>query len=87
VQKGTTLAIIIWIVIGLAAGWLASLILAGRGRGMSENLMLGAAGGFGGGFLFTHLSTAARPNFFVSLLTAIIGAAVVLLVWRVIRRA
>jgi uncharacterized membrane protein YeaQ/YmgE (transglycosylase-associated protein family) len=81
------MAIIIWIVIGLIAGWFATKLFGERGGGTPHNFSLGLVGAVGGGFLFTHLSPAQQPNFFGSLLTAIVGAAVILFVWRVIRRA
>ena len=81
------MALFLWGVIGLLSGWLSTLLLGRRGKGMPNDLMLGLGGGVAGGFLFTHLSTAARPNFFGSLGTAIIGAILVLAVWRAIKRA
>ncbi len=80
------MAIVLWSVIGLLAGWLATLLLGERGGGLPNNLVLGLAGAVVGGFLFTHLSTAARPSFFGSLGTAVVGAFVVLVLWRAFRR-
>jgi uncharacterized membrane protein YeaQ/YmgE (transglycosylase-associated protein family) len=79
------MAVISWIVIGLIAGWLAAQLLGARG-GVLNNLAVGLIGGVLGGFLFRHLSTDPRPNFFGSLLTATVGAVLVLLIWRLIRR-
>ena len=81
------MAIFLWGVIGLLAGWLVTLLFGRRGGGLPNNLMLGVVGGVVGGLLFTHLSTAARPSFFGSLGTAIVGAIVVLAVWRAVKRA
>jgi uncharacterized membrane protein YeaQ/YmgE (transglycosylase-associated protein family) len=81
------MAITLWIIIGLIAGWFATQLFSERGGGTPHNFSFGLIGAVGGGFLFTHLSPAQQPSFFGSLLTAIVGAAVVLLVWRVIRRA
>ena len=80
------MAIFIWIVIGLLIGWLVTLFFGERGGGMPNNLTLGLAGAVVGGFLFTYLSPAERPSFFASLGTAVIGAILVLAVWRVIKR-
>ncbi|HTQ82942.1 MAG TPA: GlsB/YeaQ/YmgE family stress response membrane protein [Pseudolabrys sp.] len=80
------MGIISWIVIGLIAGWLAHRILGGR-DGILNNLAVGLIGAIVGGVLFTELSVAVAPDFFGSLITAIIGALVFLVVWRAIRRA
>ncbi len=80
------MGIISWIVIGLIAGWLAHRILGGRG-GILNNLAVGLVGAIVGGVLFTKLSVAVAPDFFGSLITAVVGALIFLLVWRAIRRA
>ena len=87
-KRGDTfMALFLWAVIGLLAGWVATQLLAGRDGALSQNLTAGLIGSVVGGYLFTHLSPALNPSFFGSLLTALIGAAAVLVVWRVIRRA
>jgi uncharacterized membrane protein YeaQ/YmgE (transglycosylase-associated protein family) len=85
-EKGCVLGIISWIIIGLIAGWLAHRILGGRG-GILNNLAVGLVGAIVGGILFTKLSVAVTPDFFGSLITAVVGALIFLLVWRAIRRA
>ena len=77
---------IIWIVIGLVAGWLAHQILGGRG-GFLGNLAVGLVGAIVGGFLFEKLNLHVMPDFWGNLITATIGAIVFLLIWRAIRRA
>ena len=80
------MAIFLWIVIGLIAGWFATQLLDNRDGPLPHNLTLGSIGALVGGFMFTHLSTSPRPSFFGSLGTAVVGAIVVLLASRVIRR-
>ena len=43
--------IIIWILFGLLVGWLASIIMHVRGRGLIKNILIGLLGAFVGGFL------------------------------------
>jgi uncharacterized membrane protein YeaQ/YmgE (transglycosylase-associated protein family) len=81
------MAIFLWIIIGLVTGWAATLLFDSRGGGLPNNLAAGLVGGLIGGFGFTHLSPAVRPNFFGSLGTAVIGAIIVLALWRLFRRA
>ena len=80
------MSIIAWIFIGLIAGWLAHLILGGRG-GLFGNIAVGLIGAIVGGFLFEKLNLQVMPDFWGNLITATIGALVFLLIWRAIRRA
>ena len=80
------MGVIAWIFIGLIAGWLAHLILGGRG-GIFGNLAVGLIGAILGGFLFEKLNLHVMPDFWGNLITATIGAIVFLLIWRAIRRA
>jgi uncharacterized membrane protein YeaQ/YmgE (transglycosylase-associated protein family) len=80
------MGVLSWIIIGLLAGWLASLILGGRG-GLFHNLAVGLVGAIVGGFLFEKLHLEVMPDFWGNLITATIGAVVFLLIWRAIRRA
>jgi uncharacterized membrane protein YeaQ/YmgE (transglycosylase-associated protein family) len=80
------MGIIAWIFIGLIAGWLAHVILGGRG-GIFGNLAVGLVGAILGGFLFEKLNLHVMPDFWGNLITATIGAIVFLLIWRAIRRA
>ena len=80
------MGIIAWIFIGLIAGWLAHLILGGRG-GIFGNLAVGLVGAIVGGFLFSKLNIAVTQDFWGSLITATIGAIIFLVIWRAIRSA
>lgn len=80
------MGIIAWIVIGLIAGWLAHVVLGGRG-GLFGNVAVGLIGAIVGGFLFEKLNLHVMPDFWGNLITATIGAIVFLLIWRAIRRA
>jgi uncharacterized membrane protein YeaQ/YmgE (transglycosylase-associated protein family) len=84
--------IVAWIFFGLIAGVVAKLLMPGRDPGgCIVTMLFGVAGAFVGGFVFEQLT--GRPQMmrvdFGSLLVAIIGAIIVLLVYRLIvgRRA
>lgn len=68
-----------YILIGLAAGYVASLIVKGSGSGMLLNLVIGMVGGVLGGWLF-RLMDIASTNMLGSLLTSVFGAIVLLLI-------
>ena len=80
------MGIIAWIIVGLVAGWLAHVILGGRG-GLFGNIAVGLIGAIVGGFLFEKLNLHVMPDFWGNLITATIGAIVFLGLWRAIRRA
>jgi len=79
------MGVIVWIIIGLIAGWLAKLILGGRG-GLLNNLAVGLIGAVIGGFTFTKLNIAVVQDFWGSLITATVGAIIFLAIWCAIRR-
>jgi uncharacterized membrane protein YeaQ/YmgE (transglycosylase-associated protein family) len=80
------MGVLIWIIIGLIAGWLANQILGGRGGGLLYNLAVGLVGAIVGGLIFDSLHIV--PEGFVgALVSATVGAIVFLLIWRAIRRA
>jgi len=80
------MGILAWIIIGLVAGWLAHVVLGGRG-GIFGNLAVGLVGAIVGGFLFEKLNLQVMPDFWGNLITATIGAVIFLAVWRAIRNA
>ena len=80
------MGIIAWIFIGLIAGWLAHIILGGRG-GIFGNLAVGLVGAIVGGFLFEKLNLHVMPDFWGNLITATIGTIIFLGIWRAIRSA
>jgi uncharacterized membrane protein YeaQ/YmgE (transglycosylase-associated protein family) len=69
----------IWfILIGLAAGFLAGAVVKGHGFGLIGNLVVGVIGALLGGFLF-GLFGLATTNLIGNLISAFVGAVVLLL--------
>jgi uncharacterized membrane protein YeaQ/YmgE (transglycosylase-associated protein family) len=68
--------IIAWIVIGLLAGWLAGVVMPGRGYGLVGDLIVGLIGALIGGFIVGLLAPGSSFGFWGSLLIALIGACV-----------
>ena len=68
--------LIAWIIIGLLAGWLAGVIMPGRGVGFLGDLIVGLVGAFIGGLLVNLLVPDATFGFWGSLLVALIGACI-----------
>lgn len=78
--------LILFLVIGLVAGWLASRIMKGRGFGLVGDLVVGVIGALLGGWLFGLLGIS-LGGLIGDLVTALIGAIVLLYVLRLVKRA
>jgi len=78
--------ILISLLIGGIAGYLAGLIRKGHGFGIVTNIILGIIGGFVGGYIFS-LFGVQDTNFIGSILVSTVGAVVVLLIASLFKRA
>ncbi len=74
-----------FLLIGLAAGWLASQIMKGGGSGLVGDLLMGVIGSILGGFVFGLLGLSAT-GLLGSLITATVGAIVLIAGLRAINR-
>jgi len=79
-------ALIWFLLIGLIAGWLAGKVIRGGGYGVIGDMIVGVIGAFIGGWLFGVLGISAG-GFIGSLITAFVGAVILILLLRLIRRA
>jgi uncharacterized membrane protein YeaQ/YmgE (transglycosylase-associated protein family) len=80
--------ILTWIIVGLIAGVLASLVMGGTGYGLIGDIIIGIAGAFVGGWLFAKLGASSPFGGLAGVIfVAFIGAVVLLFVLRVIRSA
>lgn len=80
--------ILLWVVLGLVAGWLASVVMKTDGQqGMVEDVILGVVGAVVGGFIFNLLGQSGVTGFnLYSILVATVGAAVLIWIGRAVRR-
>jgi uncharacterized membrane protein YeaQ/YmgE (transglycosylase-associated protein family) len=82
------MGIIAWIVLGLVAGLLANMLIPGRrSQGLILTCLIGVAGALGGGWVATRLFHIHTLHGFFNLstwLTAIAGAAVLLLIFHLV---
>ena len=79
--------IVVFIVVGLVAGFLASLVVMGRGRGWFWNLIIGIVGAVVGGWLADELHIhLGFPDIINRIIIAFIGAVILLLIWRLLFR-
>lgn len=82
------MGILSWILMGLIAGVLAKFIMPGRDPGgLFVTVLIGIAGGFLGGYLGSLLGLGTVTGFnLASLLLAVGGAVLLLILYRVIKR-
>ncbi len=79
------MSIIIWLVLGLIAGFIASRIVESSGNGVIIDIVLGVIGAVVGGYLFTLFGAAPVTGFnLYSLFVAVVGAVVVLLIYHAV---
>jgi uncharacterized membrane protein YeaQ/YmgE (transglycosylase-associated protein family) len=78
---------VFFLIVGLLAGWLAGVLVKGGGFGVIGDLIVGVLGAFLGGFLFSSFGASAGGGLIGSVVVATIGAVVLLLIVRVIKRA
>ena len=77
--------IILWIVLGALAGWIASMIMkTDASQGLIGDIIMGIIGAFVGGFVFNLFGAAGATGFnLYSLIVSIIGAMIVIYIGRV----
>jgi len=80
-------SLIVILIVGLVAGWLAGKIVRGGGFGLIGDIIVGVIGAFIGRWLFGVLKISIGINFWIdAILTATIGAVILLLLLRLVRR-
>jgi uncharacterized membrane protein YeaQ/YmgE (transglycosylase-associated protein family) len=76
----TIQALIIWLVIGAVAGWLAGQIMRGYGFGLVGNIVVGIVGAFIAGWLLPKIGFVLIGGVVAEIINAVIGAVILLVV-------
>jgi uncharacterized membrane protein YeaQ/YmgE (transglycosylase-associated protein family) len=79
-------ALIIWLIVGALAGWIAGLIVKGYGLGLIGNIVVGIIGAVIAGWLLPRIGIIIGSGFVASLINAIIGAVILLVIIGLVRR-
>ena len=80
------MGILLWIVFGGLVGWVASMIM-GQGQGLLMDILIGIVGSIIGGWLMSYFGGYGVSGFNVtSFLVALLGAVVLILIIRLLRR-
>lgn len=87
--EGTSVlyAILIWIIVGGIAGWLAGLIVKGGGFGLAGNVVLGIIGAVVAGWLLPAIGISLGGGIVGAIIAALIGAIIVLVIVGLVKRA
>lgn len=79
------MALIVWIIVGAVAGFLASKVLSGHGLGLIWDIVVGIIGAFLGGWLASLVGIAVT-NILMQIIVAFVGALIVLFIFRALTR-
>src|ERR1041384_1103797 len=82
----TLTGLIVMLAVGAVAGWLAGLVMKGRGFGLAGNIVIGIVGAIIGGFVFAALGVVFW-GLLGTLFTAFIGAVILLFIVGLIKKA
>ena len=82
------MGIILWIVFGALAGWIASMIMGTNAQqGAIANIVIGIIGSVIGGFVMSFFGSSGGTGFnLYSLLVAILGSVILIWIVRLLRR-
>ncbi|TRC91234.1 GlsB/YeaQ/YmgE family stress response membrane protein [Mesorhizobium sp. WSM4310] len=80
-------SLLVFIIIGAIAGWLAGLIVSGFGFGLIGNIIVGIVGAFIAGWLLPRIGFSIGGGIIASIIYATIGAIILLVLVKVLKRA
>ena len=74
--------LLMWLIVGLVAGWLAGQFMKGGGYGIVGDIVVGIIGAFLGGLVFSFLLPGSSVGFVGSIVVAFIGAVLLIAILR-----
>jgi uncharacterized membrane protein YeaQ/YmgE (transglycosylase-associated protein family) len=80
-------SLLVFVIIGAIAGWLAGLIVKGYGFGLLGNIVVGIVGAFIAGWLFPALGISLGTGIVSAIIYAVIGAVILLVLIRLVKSA
>ena len=80
-------SLIVFILIGAIAGWLAGQLVKGYGFGLIGNIVVGIVGAFIAGWLFPALGISLGSGIVAAIIHATIGAVILLVLLRLVQQA
>jgi uncharacterized membrane protein YeaQ/YmgE (transglycosylase-associated protein family) len=78
--------IIIWLIVGGVAGWLAGMVVKGGGFGLIGDIVVGIIGGLIAGWLLPRVGLDIGGGIIAAIINSFIGAVILLIIIRLIKR-
>ncbi|MDR3446974.1 MULTISPECIES: GlsB/YeaQ/YmgE family stress response membrane protein [Dyella] len=79
-------SLLVWLVIGALAGWIAGLLVKGSGYGVFIDILIGVLGACLGGWVAHLIGFSVGGGFVISLVVATAGAVLLLVMLRVLKQ-
>jgi uncharacterized membrane protein YeaQ/YmgE (transglycosylase-associated protein family) len=79
-------SLIIWLLVGAIAGWLAGMVVKGGGFGLIGDIVVGIVGALIAGWLLPQLGIMIGGGLIGAIINAFIGAVILLVILRLIKR-
>jgi uncharacterized membrane protein YeaQ/YmgE (transglycosylase-associated protein family) len=80
-------ALIIWLIVGAIAGWLAGMVVKGGGYGLIGDIVVGIVGALIAGWLLPQIGIVIGGGIIAAIINAFIGAVILLIILRLVARA
>jgi len=77
-------SIIVWLIVGAIAGWLAGKVVRGGGFGLIGDIVVGIIGAVIAGYLFPYFHISLGTGFIRAIIDAFIGAVILLFILRLV---
>jgi uncharacterized membrane protein YeaQ/YmgE (transglycosylase-associated protein family) len=84
--RGKVMEILIFIIVGAIAGWLAGLVVRGRGYGLLGDIIIGIIGALIASWLLPRLGVSFGIGIVAQIIEAFIGAVILSIILRLLRR-
>ena len=79
-------SLIIWLIVGAVAGWLAGMVVKGGGFGLIGDIIVGIIGALIAGWLLPQLGIVIGGGIVGAIIDAFIGSVILLLILRLLKR-
>ena len=79
-------SIIVWLIVGAIAGWLAGQVVKGGGFGLIGDIIVGIVGAVIAGWLLPQIGIVIGGGIIANIINAFIGAVILLIILRLLKR-